>query len=133
VPGHPWGPLNPVIILPVRIAGMPWLDVFGSPDASLLAIPAPCSSIRWWTSRTETLSGGTDHRDHQRRGAHPIADEFHELRAYRNRLMERPSFVRVLDEAPPYRRFFPLGPRIATSGVEESQEPRCTAELPQRP
>jgi len=41
--------------------------------------------------------------------AHPIADEFRELRAYRNRLMMRPSFARAVDEARPYRQFFPLG------------------------
>jgi glutathione S-transferase len=41
--------------------------------------------------------------------AHPIAEEFCELRAYRNRLMARPSFARVVDEARPYRQFFPLG------------------------
>lgn len=41
--------------------------------------------------------------------AHPIADEFRELRAYRNQLMARPSFARVVDEARPYRQFFPLG------------------------
>jgi glutathione S-transferase len=41
--------------------------------------------------------------------AHPIADEFRELRAYRNRLMTRPSFARVVDEARPYRQLFPLG------------------------
>jgi glutathione S-transferase len=41
--------------------------------------------------------------------AHPIAEEFRELRAYRNRLMARPSFARAVDEARPYRHFFPLG------------------------
>jgi len=41
--------------------------------------------------------------------AHPIVEEFRELRAYRNRLLARPSFARAVDEARPYRRFFPLG------------------------
>jgi glutathione S-transferase len=41
--------------------------------------------------------------------AHPIAEEFQELRAYRKRLLERPSFARAVDEARPYRDFFPLG------------------------
>jgi glutathione S-transferase len=41
--------------------------------------------------------------------AHPIADEFSDLRAYRNRLKTRPSFARAVDEARPYRQFFPLG------------------------
>jgi glutathione S-transferase len=40
--------------------------------------------------------------------AHPIVEEFRELRAYRNRLLGRPSFARAVDEARPYRRFFPL-------------------------
>ena len=41
--------------------------------------------------------------------AHPIAEEFGELRAYRNRLLARPSFARAVDEARPYRQNFPLG------------------------
>jgi glutathione S-transferase len=31
------------------------------------------------------------------------------LRAYRSRLLERPSFARAVDEARPYRGYFPLG------------------------
>ncbi|HEX2386377.1 MAG TPA: glutathione S-transferase family protein, partial [Candidatus Binatia bacterium] len=30
-------------------------------------------------------------------------------RAYRRRLLARPSFARAVDEARPYRSFFPLG------------------------
>jgi len=41
--------------------------------------------------------------------AHPIAEEFRALRAYRNRLKARPSFARAVEEARPYRPFFPLG------------------------
>jgi glutathione S-transferase len=41
--------------------------------------------------------------------AHPIAEEFAELRAYRKRLLARPSVARAVDEARPYRYFFPLG------------------------
>ena len=40
---------------------------------------------------------------------HPIAEEFGSLRAYRARLIARPSYGRVLGEARPYRSFFPLG------------------------
>ena len=40
---------------------------------------------------------------------HPIVEEFRELRAYRKRLLARPSFARAVDEARPYRRLFPLG------------------------
>ena len=41
--------------------------------------------------------------------AHPIAERFGNLRAYRARLLARPSYARVLDEARPYRHLFPLG------------------------
>lgn len=40
---------------------------------------------------------------------HPIPDERAELKAYRARLLERPSIARVVDEARPYRPLFPLG------------------------
>lgn len=40
---------------------------------------------------------------------HEIAVEFVELRAYRRRLLRRPSFARAVDEARPFRKFFPLG------------------------
>lgn len=39
----------------------------------------------------------------------PIPDTLAALRAYRERLLERPSVARVVDEARPYRAFFPLG------------------------
>ena len=41
--------------------------------------------------------------------AHPIPEAFTTLRAYRARLLARPSVVRVVDAARPYRPFFPLG------------------------
>jgi len=41
--------------------------------------------------------------------AHPIGDAFSNVRAYRDRLNARPSVARVIDEARPYRHFFPLG------------------------
>lgn len=40
---------------------------------------------------------------------HEIGTEFTELRAYRRRLLRRPSFARAVDEARPFRKFFPLG------------------------
>jgi glutathione S-transferase len=40
---------------------------------------------------------------------HEIAPEFGHLRAYRTRLLARPSYKRALDEARPYRHFFPPG------------------------
>lgn len=41
--------------------------------------------------------------------AEPIPDRCVRLRAYRARLLARPSYARALDEARPYRRLFPLG------------------------
>ena len=40
---------------------------------------------------------------------HPIADIFPNVRAYRARLNARPPVARTIDEARPYRHFFPLG------------------------
>jgi glutathione S-transferase len=40
---------------------------------------------------------------------HPIPDAQRHLRDYRARLLSRPSVVRAVDEARPYRAFFPLG------------------------
>ncbi len=39
----------------------------------------------------------------------PIGAEFATLRGYRQRLLQRPSFARAVDEARPYRHLFPLG------------------------
>ena len=41
--------------------------------------------------------------------AHPIDGSFAHVQAYRRRLLARPSFARAVDEARPYRDFFPLG------------------------
>jgi glutathione S-transferase len=40
---------------------------------------------------------------------HPIGDEFANARAYRRRLLARPSVARAVDEARPYRPLFPPG------------------------
>ena len=40
---------------------------------------------------------------------HPIGTECPTLRAYRQRLLARPSFARAVDEARPYRPLFPPG------------------------
>jgi glutathione S-transferase len=40
---------------------------------------------------------------------HAIAPELAHLRAYRARLLARPSIARAVDEARPFRSFFPLG------------------------
>jgi glutathione S-transferase len=40
---------------------------------------------------------------------HEIGPHFPTLRAYRSRLLERPSFARAVEEARPYRHLFPLG------------------------
>jgi glutathione S-transferase len=39
----------------------------------------------------------------------PIDPAFGNVRAYRQRLLARPSFARAVDEARPYRPLFPLG------------------------
>ncbi|MBB6124977.1 glutathione S-transferase family protein [Sphingobium subterraneum] len=39
----------------------------------------------------------------------PIEERFAALRAYRARLLARPSFARCVEEARPYRHLFPLG------------------------
>ncbi len=41
--------------------------------------------------------------------AHPITDDLANLKAYRARLLARPSFARAVDEARPFRAYFPLG------------------------
>ena len=41
--------------------------------------------------------------------AHAIPTARANLRAYRARLLARPSVARAVDEARPYRRYFPLG------------------------
>ncbi|MBV9429525.1 MAG: glutathione S-transferase family protein [Bradyrhizobiaceae bacterium] len=41
--------------------------------------------------------------------AHPIGERFSHVRSYRARLLARPSVARVVDEARPFRHFFPLG------------------------
>ena len=41
--------------------------------------------------------------------AHSIGPAFPNVRTYRDRLNARPSFARVIEEARPYRRYFPLG------------------------
>jgi glutathione S-transferase len=41
--------------------------------------------------------------------AHPIDGRFPAVAAYRQRLLERPSVARAVDEARPYRSLFPLG------------------------
>ncbi|AQR61418.1 glutathione S-transferase [Brevundimonas sp. LM2] len=40
---------------------------------------------------------------------HPIPEALTHLWAYRRRLLARPSYARALDEARPYRGYFPLG------------------------
>jgi glutathione S-transferase len=40
---------------------------------------------------------------------HQIGADFPTVRAYRSRLLARPSFARAVEEARPYRPYFPLG------------------------
>jgi glutathione S-transferase len=41
--------------------------------------------------------------------AHRIGEAFPHVRSYRSRLLARPSVARVVEEARPFRHFFPLG------------------------
>jgi glutathione S-transferase len=41
--------------------------------------------------------------------SHPIDEAMANVIAYRRRLLGRPSFARAVDEARPYRAYFPLG------------------------
>ena len=41
--------------------------------------------------------------------SYEIPERFEALRAYRARLLARPSYARALDEARPFRHYFPLG------------------------
>jgi glutathione S-transferase len=40
---------------------------------------------------------------------HPVGNALSNVTSYRRRLLARPSFARAVDEARPYRRFFPPG------------------------
>jgi glutathione S-transferase len=40
---------------------------------------------------------------------HRIPEQYEHLASYRARLLERPSFARAVDEARPFRHYFPLG------------------------
>jgi len=40
---------------------------------------------------------------------HSIPEKYANVWAYRTRLLARPSYARALDEARPYRHYFPLG------------------------
>jgi len=40
---------------------------------------------------------------------HPVDESLANLRSYRQRLLARPSYARAVDEARPYRQFFPPG------------------------
>lgn len=70
-----------------RLAGRPWAagEVFGLADCAA----APALFYADWV--------------------HPIDEAHRELKAYRQRLLARPSFARAVDEARPYRSFFPPG------------------------
>lgn len=41
--------------------------------------------------------------------SHAIGDAYPDVMAYRQRLLARPSFARAVEEARPYRHYFPLG------------------------
>jgi len=70
-----------------RIRGRDWATEFGFSLADCAA--APFLFYADWT--------------------HPIGERFARVRAYRERLLGRPSFARAVEEARPYRPLFPLG------------------------
>lgn len=74
-------------VLDARMAGRTWAvdERFGLADCAA----APFLLYADWT--------------------HPIDRAFAHVHAYRRRLLARPSFARAVDEARPYRHFFPLG------------------------
>jgi glutathione S-transferase len=51
---------------------------------------------------------------------HPIAGAYPNLRAYRARLLARPSFARAVDGGRPFRHYFPLGARSGLSAASGS-------------
>ena len=79
--------IRPMLGSSDHIAGREWAvgDGFGLADCAA----APALFYADWT--------------------HPIGKAFPNVSAYRNRLMARPSFARAIDEARPYRAYFPLG------------------------
>ncbi|MFC5371212.1 glutathione S-transferase family protein [Brevundimonas faecalis] len=70
-----------------RLAGQEWATDHGFSLADCAAAPALFYAD--WT--------------------HPIDARFETLKAYRARLLARPSMARAVDEARPYRAYFPLG------------------------
>ena len=70
-----------------RLAGSPWAA--GADFTLADSAAAPALFYADWT--------------------HRIAEAFPALRAYRARLLARPSFARAVDEARPFRKLFPLG------------------------
>ena len=73
--------------LDAKMAGRPWAAGDGFSLADCAAAPALFYAD--WT--------------------HAIGEQFGNVRAYRRRLLARPSFARAVDEARPYRALFPLG------------------------
>ncbi len=76
---YPW--------LDARVAGREWATDYGFSLADCAAAPALFYAD--WT--------------------HAIPDDLIHLKAYRARLLARPSMARAVDEARPYRDYFPLG------------------------
>jgi glutathione S-transferase len=71
---------------------------------------------RWMACRAWAAAGSFSMADCAAAGtlfyadwAHPIPETHAYARAYRARLLARPSVARCVDEARPYRSFFPLG------------------------
>ncbi len=59
---------------------------------------------------------------------HPIAERHATLKAYRARLLARPSVARCVEGARPYRPYFPLGAPTATEDCRSFESERTPAE-----
>lgn len=91
-------------------------DARGVADARALLDTAYAVLDRWMVAREWAAAGAFSLADCAAAPAlfyadwsHPIGEAFVNVRAYRRRLLARPSFARAVDEARPYRRLFPLG------------------------
>ncbi|MEO7026217.1 MAG: glutathione S-transferase family protein [Caulobacteraceae bacterium] len=91
-------------------------DARGVADARAMLDTAYAVLDRWMAGREWAAAGAFSLADCAAAPAlfyadwtHPIVETFGNVRAYRRRLLARPSFARAVDEARPYRPLFPLG------------------------
>jgi len=79
-------------------------------DTSYAWLDERMASREWATGTTFTLADcGAAPFLFYADWTHPIDPHYANVRAYRQRLLARPSVKRAVDEARPYRSYFPLG------------------------